>query len=174
MGRNYSEWLGVRESIRVTTVKPSGTVSLLHGVTPGCPLAERARLLCADCKRNGGIANSVRDGDAGYLVEPSVRTRTRPLLLSPSRGSGHPTGARSKPVGEGVARFYLSEDVARQRSIRNIDLPGFREGSDRGGAEGVRRADEIGEFPPDGRGGLPAGPVSESPEMGVGSTEGED
>jgi adenosylcobalamin-dependent ribonucleoside-triphosphate reductase len=37
----YSEWLGVRESIKMTTVKPSGTVSILagesHGVhwTPG-------------------------------------------------------------------------------------------------------------------------------------------
>lgn len=31
----YSEWLGIRESIRTTTVKPSGTVSLLSGATPG-------------------------------------------------------------------------------------------------------------------------------------------
>lgn len=31
----YSEWLGIRESIRVTTVKPSGTVSLLSGASPG-------------------------------------------------------------------------------------------------------------------------------------------
>lgn len=33
--RQYSEWLGVRESIKMTSVKPSGTVSLLAGVTPG-------------------------------------------------------------------------------------------------------------------------------------------
>ena len=33
--RIYSEWLGIRESIRVTTVKPSGSVSLLSGATPG-------------------------------------------------------------------------------------------------------------------------------------------
>jgi len=31
----YSEWLCVRESIRVTTVKPSGSVSLLSGASPG-------------------------------------------------------------------------------------------------------------------------------------------
>jgi ribonucleoside-triphosphate reductase len=31
----YSEWLGVRESIKTTTVKPSGTVSLVAGATPG-------------------------------------------------------------------------------------------------------------------------------------------
>ena len=31
----YSEWMCVRESIRVTTVKPSGSVSILSGATPG-------------------------------------------------------------------------------------------------------------------------------------------
>jgi len=31
----YSDWLCVRPSIKITSVKPSGTVSLLAGVTPG-------------------------------------------------------------------------------------------------------------------------------------------
>ena len=31
----YSEWLCIRESIRATTVKPSGSVSILSGETPG-------------------------------------------------------------------------------------------------------------------------------------------
>ena len=31
----YSEWLGIRESIKTTTVKPSGTVSILAGESPG-------------------------------------------------------------------------------------------------------------------------------------------
>jgi adenosylcobalamin-dependent ribonucleoside-triphosphate reductase len=31
----YSEWLGVRESIKMTTIKPSGTVSILAGESPG-------------------------------------------------------------------------------------------------------------------------------------------
>lgn len=31
----YSNWLGIRESVRTTTVKPSGSVSLLSGATPG-------------------------------------------------------------------------------------------------------------------------------------------
>lgn len=32
---SYSEWLGIRESIKTTTVKPSGTVSILAGESPG-------------------------------------------------------------------------------------------------------------------------------------------
>ena len=31
----YSEWMGIRESIKMTTVKPSGTVSILAGESPG-------------------------------------------------------------------------------------------------------------------------------------------
>ena len=31
----YSEWLGIRESIKMTTIKPSGTVSILAGESPG-------------------------------------------------------------------------------------------------------------------------------------------
>lgn len=31
----YSEWLGIRQSIKTTTVKPSGTVSILAGESPG-------------------------------------------------------------------------------------------------------------------------------------------
>lgn len=33
--KGYSEWLGIRESIKTTTVKPSGTVSILAGESPG-------------------------------------------------------------------------------------------------------------------------------------------
>jgi ribonucleotide reductase alpha subunit len=33
--RTYSEWLGIRESVKMTTVKPSGTVSIVAGESPG-------------------------------------------------------------------------------------------------------------------------------------------
>ena len=33
--QSYSEWLGIRESVKMTTVKPSGTVSILAGESPG-------------------------------------------------------------------------------------------------------------------------------------------
>lgn len=33
--KKYSEWLGIRESIKTTTIKPSGTVSILAGESPG-------------------------------------------------------------------------------------------------------------------------------------------
>ncbi|MDD9954307.1 MAG: hypothetical protein OXR66_08305 [Candidatus Woesearchaeota archaeon] len=40
--KSYSDWLGIPKSIKTTSVKPSGTVSLLAGVTPGIhyPISE--------------------------------------------------------------------------------------------------------------------------------------
>ena len=40
--KTYSDWLGIPRSIKTTTVKPSGSVSLLAGVTPGVhyPISE--------------------------------------------------------------------------------------------------------------------------------------
>jgi len=35
LDKTYSDWLCVRESIKITSTKPSGSVSLLPGVTPG-------------------------------------------------------------------------------------------------------------------------------------------
>lgn len=67
----YSEWLGERPSIKTTSVKPSGTVSLLAGVTPGVhwPVADnyirRMRLAATD-----PLATTV--AEAGYDVEPDV------------------------------------------------------------------------------------------------------
>lgn len=70
----YSEWLCVRESIRVTTVKPSGTVSLLAGESPGVHWAPGGRYY------NRGIVFSKTDPmvqlfrDAGYDVQESAYT----------------------------------------------------------------------------------------------------
>lgn len=68
----YSEWLGVRESIKKTSVKPSGTVSLVAGVTPGVhwPTA-RGRYVRRVRYRAGDPTVMVLE-DAGYEVEPDV------------------------------------------------------------------------------------------------------
>ena len=80
--RIYSEWLGVRESVKVTTVKPSGTVSLLFGVTPGAHWP----------KERGYYLRTVRDirdspfvkamQDAGYPVEPSVSDPETTMVIT--------------------------------------------------------------------------------------------
>jgi ribonucleoside-triphosphate reductase (thioredoxin) len=67
--RIFSEWLGVRESIRKTSVKPSGTVSLLAGCTPGCHYPIRnCYIRRVRYSSQHPDLSAIRD--AGYPVEP--------------------------------------------------------------------------------------------------------
>lgn len=82
----YSDWLGCRQSIKTTSVKPSGTVSLLFGVTPGVhwPTASvyirRMRLAVNDPLI--GAFNS-----AGYHTEPDVMDPKHSVVVElPTRG----------------------------------------------------------------------------------------
>ncbi len=67
--RLYSGWLGVPESIRLTTVKPSGTLSLLAGVEGGMRFPEAPHL--ARIIRFHDTSPLIeRLAAAGYRVEP--------------------------------------------------------------------------------------------------------
>ncbi len=67
----YSEWLGVRESIKKTTVKPSGTVSILAGESPGAhwsPGGTRYYRLIRFSKADPMVP---RFEQANYRIEPA-------------------------------------------------------------------------------------------------------
>lgn len=68
----YSEWLGVRSSIKISTSKPAGTTSLLPGVTPGVhwPVASGQYFRRVRYSKNDSLVPVLRS--AGYHVEPSV------------------------------------------------------------------------------------------------------
>lgn len=76
----YSRWLCVRESIRVTTSKPSGTVSLLAGTTAGVhwPTAEhyiRRMMLPKDFPLLDELNR------AGYRIETSVQSPDTSVVI---------------------------------------------------------------------------------------------
>jgi len=81
----YSEWLCVRPSIKTTSIKPSGTVSLLAGVTPGVhwPVADlyirRMRIGFED-----PLVPFLQA--AGYHVEPAVNDESTAVVSFPVRG----------------------------------------------------------------------------------------
>jgi adenosylcobalamin-dependent ribonucleoside-triphosphate reductase len=87
LDETYSEWLGIRESIKVSTVKPSGTTSLIASTTPGVHwpttsgyFIRRVRYAIFD-----PMVNVLRD--AGYEVEPDVNDPENTLVVSfPSHG----------------------------------------------------------------------------------------
>ncbi len=68
----YSEWFGIRESIKTTSVKPSGTVSLLAGVWPGVhwPVSQGDYLRRQRFRYDDPIVETFKE--AGYQVEPDV------------------------------------------------------------------------------------------------------
>lgn len=70
--RVYSEWLGVRESIKMTSIKPSGTVSLLAGVTPGVhwPVASGYYYRLVRYASNDPLLEALVK--AGFHTEPDV------------------------------------------------------------------------------------------------------
>jgi adenosylcobalamin-dependent ribonucleoside-triphosphate reductase len=84
----YSDWLGVRESIKTTTVKPSGSVSLLVGTTPGAhwptndTYIRRMRLGANDALTLALI-------EAGYHVEPAFGDEESTVVVEiPIKGKG--------------------------------------------------------------------------------------
>ncbi len=76
----YSDWFAVPRSIKTTSIKPSGTVSLLPGVTPGMHypesnyyirrirIAKNSNLIEALLKANYKIEEDVSD-NSSYVVE---------------------------------------------------------------------------------------------------------
>lgn len=67
----YSEWLAIPKSIKVTSVKPSGTVSLLAGATPGMHWPED-RTYIRRIRISDTSSLLVPLIEAGYHVEPDV------------------------------------------------------------------------------------------------------
>jgi len=84
----YSDWLGIRESIKTTTVKPSGSISLLVGTTPGAhwptndTYIRRMRL---------GVNDPLTKAmfDAGYKIEPAYGNEETTVVVEiPVHGKG--------------------------------------------------------------------------------------
>jgi len=77
----YSEWLCVRESIKVTTVKPTGTTSLLVGESPGVHWSPGGsyfnRAVIFD--KDHPVVSVFRD--AGYTVETSITSPDSSVVI---------------------------------------------------------------------------------------------
>jgi len=76
----YSEWLAIPKSIKVTSVKPSGTVSLLAGATPGMHFPESnyyiRRIRIA---KNSDLIQPIVAG--GYKIEEAVDDPTTTMVV---------------------------------------------------------------------------------------------
>lgn len=112
--KKYSEWLCVRESIRVTTVKPSGSVSILSGATPGVhwgPGGEHF-LRAIRFGANDPMVHLFRA--AGYNVEDDLVSANTVVVYFPVK-SGHPRSEKDVTLFEKIglaatAQKYWSDN----------------------------------------------------------------
>ena len=78
----YSEWLAIPKSIKTTSIKPSGTVSLLPGVTPGMHYPESNYYIRrVTVSKNSDLVNIYES--AGYKVEDSVYDNNSKIIEIP-------------------------------------------------------------------------------------------
>jgi hypothetical protein len=84
----YSEWLCVRESVRVTTVKPSGSVSLLSGATPGVHWGPGGEFYLRAIRFGNTDPMLHLFKAAGYKVEPDLVSANTQVVYFPV-ASGH-------------------------------------------------------------------------------------
>ena len=76
----YSEWFCIPRSIKTTSVKPSGTVSLLAGATPGMHYPEsRFYIRRMRLASNSPLIESLRR--AGYKLEPAVGSEQDTMVV---------------------------------------------------------------------------------------------
>ena len=69
--KSYSEWLGIRESIKTTTVKPSGTVSILAGESPGVHWTPGGKYFLRTIRFGNDDPMLPLFTANGYIVEPA-------------------------------------------------------------------------------------------------------
>ena len=76
----YSEWFCIPRSIKTTSVKPSGTVSLLAGATPGMHYPEsRFYIRRMRLASNSPLIDPLRK--AGYKLEPAVGSEQDTMVV---------------------------------------------------------------------------------------------
>lgn len=105
----YSEWLGVRESIKTTSVKPSGTVSLLAGVTPGVhwPVANDNYIRRQRFRTNDAVLLVLQE--AGYYNEPDVMDPEHTVVVEFPTSGPSVRSERQVPLWEKVQLAILMQ-----------------------------------------------------------------
>lgn len=114
----YSEWLKIPRSIRTTSVKPSGSVSLVAGVTPGIHFPHSVNYIRRI--RLSDTSNLVdRLIAAGIPVEPAVTSRNTVVAEFPVFAGENLRSAKEVPLWE---QLKLASLVQRMWSDNSVSV----------------------------------------------------
>jgi ribonucleoside-triphosphate reductase len=138
--RTYDQWYsqkhGFNKSVKLTTVKPSGTLSLLPGVTPGChPAYARYMLRRIRISANHALVQTCRDH--GYPVEyqqnfDGSEDRSTVVVSFPFRHPDHATLAKDMTAIDQLKVVKWLQEVWSDNSVsctvyyRKEELPEIR------------------------------------------------
>ena len=104
----YSEWLCVRESIRVTTVKPSGSVSLLSGATPGVHWGPGGAFYLRAIRFGKQDQMVHLFKAAGYKIEDDIYSEDTAVVYFPIK-SGHKRSEKEVSLFEKIGLAATSQ-----------------------------------------------------------------
>lgn len=114
----YSEWLGVRESIKMTTVKPSGTVSILAGESPGVHWTPGGKYFMRAIRFANSDPMLPLFLMANYRIEPAAESPTStsvvffPIKSSASRAEKDVTIFEKMALAATAQRYWSDNSVS--------------------------------------------------------------
>jgi ribonucleoside-triphosphate reductase len=114
----YSDWLGIPRSIKTTSVKPSGTVSLLCGATPGIH-PPHSPFYIRNIRVNEHSPLRQAAINAGYKVEKDAYADATFVISFPVKTENCHKGKRDVSIWEQVA---LASDVQRYWADNQVSV----------------------------------------------------
>jgi len=158
--RIYSSWLGINESIRTTSIKPSGTASLLPGVTPGVhfPISRFYKRRVQVSSDSHQVEMALR---AGYTVEPDALGRPVSHIVFPVDVGPNVRAAKDVTLEEQVAVAALA---ARHWADNNPSFTGMLD-ADRDSVESLARLLQQAQYQFKAVSFLPSTPEGVYPQM---------
>jgi ribonucleoside-triphosphate reductase len=114
----YSEWLGIRQSIKTTTVKPSGTVSILAGESPGVHWTPGGKYFLRAIRFANSDPMLPLFQAAGYTIEPASESPGTtsvvffPVESSASRSDKEVTIFEKAALAATAQRYWSDNSVS--------------------------------------------------------------
>jgi ribonucleoside-triphosphate reductase (thioredoxin) len=114
----YSEWLCVRPSIKTTTVKPSGSVSILSGSTPGVHWTPGGEYFLRAIRFSHTDPTVLLAAEAGYTVEDDVYSANTSVVYFPVK-SDHKRSEQEVSIFE---KIHLAVEAQRWWSDNAVSV----------------------------------------------------